>query len=41
VRAVVHRAAQNDYRLSSLLLGVVSSDSFQMRMKKPTVVSGN
>jgi uncharacterized protein DUF1588/uncharacterized protein DUF1585 len=41
VRAVVHRAAQNDYRLSSLLLGVVSSDPFQMRMKKPTVASGN
>jgi hypothetical protein len=41
VRAVVHRAAQNDYRFSSLILGVVSSDPFQMRMKKPTVASGN
>jgi hypothetical protein len=34
VRAVVHRAAQNDYRFSSLVLGVVSSDAFQMRVKK-------
>jgi len=41
VRTVVHRAAQNDYRFSSLILGVVSSDPFQMRMKKPTVASGN
>jgi hypothetical protein len=38
---VVHRAAQNDYRFSSLIVGVVSSDPFQMRMKKPTVASGN
>ena len=35
VRGVVHRAAQNDYRFSSLVLGVVSSDAFQMKMKKP------
>ena len=41
VRAVVHRAAQNDYRFSSLVLGVVSSEPFQMRMKKPAVASGN
>lgn len=41
VRAVVHRAAQNDDRFSSLILGVVSTDAFQMRMKKPAVVSGN
>ena len=34
VRAVVQRAAQNDYRFSSLVLGVVSSDAFQMKMKK-------
>ena len=34
MRALVHRAAQNDYRFSSLVLGVVSSDAFQMRMKK-------
>jgi hypothetical protein len=41
VRAVVHRAAQNDYRLSSLLLGVVSSDPFQMRMKKTELRTQN
>jgi len=35
VRGVVHRAAQNDYRFSSLVLGVVSSDAFQMKLKKP------
>jgi hypothetical protein len=41
VRAVVHRAAQNDYRFSSLVLGVVSSDAFQMKIKKASVTSGN
>jgi hypothetical protein len=41
VRTVVHRAAQNDDRFSSLILGVVSSDAFQMRMKKQQVTSGN
>jgi len=41
VRTVVHRAAQNDYRFSSLVLGVVSSDAFQMKMKKATASSGN
>jgi hypothetical protein len=41
VRGVVHRAAQNDYRFSSLVLGVVSSDAFQMKMKKAPVTSGN
>ena len=34
LRLVVHHAAQNDYRFSSLVLGVVSSDAFQMKMKK-------
>jgi hypothetical protein len=37
MRALVHRAAQNDYRFSSLVLGVVSTDAFQMKMKKPGV----
>jgi hypothetical protein len=41
VRAVVHRAAQNDYRFSSLILGVVSSDAFQLRLKKTEVRSQN
>jgi hypothetical protein len=34
IRSVVHRAAQNNYRFSSLVLGVVSSDAFQMKIKK-------
>jgi hypothetical protein len=42
VRAIVRRAAQDDYRFSSIVLGVVGSDAFQMRMKKAaTVASGN
>ena len=41
VRAVVHRAAQNDYRFSSLVLGVVSSDAFQMKMKNAPLTSGH
>ena len=35
VRAIVRRAAQNDYRFSSLVLGVIESAPFQMKMKKP------
>ena len=34
VRAVVHRAARDDYRFSSLILGVVESPSFQMKIKR-------
>jgi hypothetical protein len=30
VRAIVHNAAQDDYRLSSIILGIVKSDAFQM-----------
>jgi len=41
VRTVVHRAAQNDYRFSSLILGVVSSDAFQMRLKKSELRTQN
>jgi len=41
VRAVVRRASQNDYRFSSLILGVVSSDAFQMRVKKQQVTTNN
>jgi hypothetical protein len=33
VRAIVRRAAANDYRFSSLMLGVVESDPFQKKMK--------
>jgi len=34
VRAVVRRAAGNDNRISSLVLGVIESDAFQKRIKK-------
>jgi hypothetical protein len=34
VRSVVRRAGQNDYRFSSLVLGVVESAPFQMKVKK-------
>ena len=34
VRAIVRRAAHDDYRFSSLVLGVVESAPFQMKMKK-------
>jgi len=36
VRGIVRRAAANDYRFSSLVLGIVQSDAFQkkMRLKK-------
>jgi hypothetical protein len=33
VRSIVHRAVQNDYKFSSLVLGVVQSDAFQKKMK--------
>jgi hypothetical protein len=33
VRHVVRDAAKNDYRFSSLVLGIVKSDPFQMKMK--------
>ena len=32
VRAIVRRAAENDYRFSSVVLGIVSSTPFKMRM---------
>ena len=34
VRSIVRRAKQNDYRFSSLVLGVVESAPFQMKVKK-------
>jgi hypothetical protein len=33
VRSIEYKAAQNDYRFSSLVLGVVQSDAFQKKMK--------
>jgi hypothetical protein len=34
VRAIVRRAARDDYRFSALLTGIVESDAFQKRVKK-------
>src|SRR6516162_10161115 len=36
VRRIVKKAAQNDYRLSSIVLGIVESAPFQMRTKLET-----
>jgi hypothetical protein len=33
VRSIVHEAAHDDYRFSSVVLGIVKSDSFQMNRK--------
>jgi len=33
VRTIVRRAGANDYRFSSLVLGIVQSDAFQKKMK--------
>jgi uncharacterized protein DUF1592/uncharacterized protein DUF1588/uncharacterized protein DUF1587/uncharacterized protein DUF1595/uncharacterized protein DUF1585/cytochrome c len=35
VRSIVRGAASNDYRFSSIALGIVESAPFQMRMKQP------
>jgi hypothetical protein len=35
VRSIVKRGAQNDYRFSSLILGIVESKPFQMKVRKP------
>jgi cytochrome c551/c552 len=34
VRAIVRTASANDYRMSSIMLGIVKSDQFQMNMKQ-------
>jgi hypothetical protein len=34
VRGVVRRAAGNDNRFSSLVMGIIESDAFQKRVKK-------
>jgi hypothetical protein len=33
VRAIIKRAATNDYKFSSLALGIIQSDAFQKKMK--------
>jgi hypothetical protein len=35
VRSIVHDAGRNNYKFSSLVLGVVKSDAFQMNQKQP------
>jgi hypothetical protein len=40
VRTIVREAAANDYRFSSLVLGIAKSIPFQMRMK-PSQEPGN
>jgi hypothetical protein len=40
VRAIVREAARNDYRFSSIILGVVQSTPFQMRISQPAPPSG-
>ncbi len=38
VRRIVKKAAQNDYRLSSIVMGIVESAPFQMRTKLETTL---
>ena len=33
VRAIVRGASANDFRMSSIMLGIVKSDQFQMNQK--------
>jgi hypothetical protein len=40
IRAIVHEAERNDYRFSSLVLGVVKSPEFQMRRSQPAQAAG-
>jgi len=35
IRSIVHEAEPSNYRFSSLILGVVKSDAFQMDQKLP------
>jgi len=35
IRSIVHQAEPSNYRFSSLILGVVKSDAFQMNQKLP------
>jgi hypothetical protein len=41
VRTIVRDAGKNDYRFSSLVLGITKSAAFQMRVKKPEDAAGN
>ena len=39
VRAIVRRAAKDDYRLSAIVSGIVTSDAFRMQAAKVTTNS--
>jgi hypothetical protein len=39
VRRIILEAAQNDYRVSSFILGVVNSDAFRMTQAPPVAAS--
>jgi hypothetical protein len=41
VRRIVKKAAQNDYRLSTIVMGIVESAPFQMRTKLEPAVSAS
>ena len=41
VRAIVRKAAQNDNRFSSFVLGVVNSAAFQMKRAEPVVTTAD
>jgi len=34
IRTITHEASRNNYKFSSLVLGIGNSDAFQMRVKK-------
>jgi Protein of unknown function (DUF1585) len=36
IRAITHAAASNGYRMSSFILGVIKSDSFQLKQAETT-----
>ena len=37
IRAITHKAASEGYRMSAFIMGVATSDAFQMQQSKPTV----
>ena len=42
VRAIVRDSGKNDYRFSTMIVGVVKSPAFQMKVKKATeTAAGN
>ena len=41
VRAIAKRAADNEYRMSSFVLGVVGSDAFRMKQATPAASADN